>query len=130
MVDFRSSGNRVHSAGLTINAHRLLPPFLSKKQAAQGEALSGLLAKSSGEEGKLFLHRRRTSLSGGGRGALIALRVAHQVHIDTAILTPALSGLVRLDRFVLAQSDYVNLVGGHTVLRSQILNHSIGTALA
>src|SRR5258708_3995392 len=107
-------------------------PFLrAKKQAAQGEALSGLLAKSSGEEGKLFLHRRRTSLSGRGRGALIAaLRVAHQVHIDTAILTPALSGLVRLDRLVLAQSGYVDLVGRHTVLRSQGLNHSIGAALA
>src|SRR5258707_12999416 len=96
------------------------PFFEQKKQAAQGEALSGLLAKSSGEEGKLFLHRRRTSLSGGGRGALIAaLRVAHQVHIDTAILTPALSGLVRLDRLFLPQSGYLVLLGRRTVLLSQ-----------
>src|ERR1700730_2638989 len=107
-------------------------PFLrTKNQAAQGGGIERPGWRSPpGRRGNSLLHRRRISLSGGGRGALIALRVAHQVHIDTAILTPALSGLVRLDRLVLAQSDYVNLVGRDAVLRGQILNHSSGTALA
>src|ERR1700730_14938424 len=105
-------------------------PVSNKKAGRSGGGNERPVGEVLRGGGETLLHRRRISLSAGGRGALIALRVAHQVHIDPAILTPALSGLVRLNRLVLAQSNDVNLVGRDGVLRGQILNHSIGTALA
>src|SRR5882762_11331553 len=94
------------------------------------------LAKSSGEEGKLILQRRRSCAR---RRSLIAGRlrwgrplasIGHQPNIHTAVLGATVASLVGLDRLILAQPDQINLVGRNALLRSQVLNYSIGTALA
>src|SRR5689334_13245716 len=75
----------------------------------------------------------RLLLTAGSRGAgLRRLRktVAHQSHVDTAVLCATGGTSVLRNRIVLAQSDQENLVRGYVVLLRQVLDHGIGAALA
>src|SRR5260370_2053835 len=79
------------------------------------------------------LHRRRLALASrrrSGRLTVLALRVRHKANIHAAIVGTAGCSFIRLYRLVLAQSDDINLVRGHVVLRGQVLDHGIGAALA
>ena len=64
---------------------------------------------------------------GGGR---TIDRIGHQADIHAAVLGSTITGLVRIHRLVLAQTDQIDLVGRDAVLRSQVLNHGISTTLA
>src|SRR5439155_3262721 len=97
------------------------------KKKAVPLSWNGLLAKSSGEEGKLCLHRRRSRV----RARLLrscARSVRHQAHIHAAVGCAAFAGLVFFDRLVLAQPDHVNLVGWNVVFRAEVLNHRASAA--
>ena len=91
-----------------------------------------VLAKSSGEEGKP-LHRRRSRRISRGRLLLrrsrCLARVGHQTYIHTAILSATFPSLIALDRLIFTQPNQIHLVGRNAVLRSQVLNHGVGTTL-
>ena len=62
--------------------------------------------------------------------AIRSCRVRHETNVDAAVLGATVSSFVGLHRVILAQSDEINLVGRDALLRSQILNHSVGPTLA
>src|SRR4029077_5909472 len=105
-----------------------------KSGRPQWGGLSSKVLRGGG--GNLCLQRRRSRAS---RRSLIAgrllwrrtrARIGHQPNIHAAVLGPTGASFIRLDRLILAQPDQINLVGRNALLRSQILDHSIGPALA
>src|SRR5690348_4226676 len=95
------------------------------------------LAKSSGEEGNLFLCAlglRQLSRRTGRRRRLLLLLalsgIGHQANIHAAILGAPGSRLVGGHRFVLAQADQVNLVGRNVVLGGKVLDDRVSAAIA
>ena len=77
------------------------------------------------------LHRRIV-LARGRRSSLVVAgsRVRHQADIDATIVGATSGSLVRLHRLVFAEADYVDLVRGYVVFRSEVLNHGVRTPLA
>src|ERR1039458_5323114 len=106
-----------------------------KNQAAH--RWDGLVWQSPpGRRVNLYLQRRRIRTR---RRSLVAGRlrwgrsrpgVGHQADIHAAVLGAAAGSFIRLDRLILAQPDQINLVARNVLLRSQVLNHRIGAALA
>src|SRR6266851_1105747 len=89
-----------------------------------------------GRRGKLItlirrrIRARRRRVAGRLRRCRSGPSIGHQADIHAAVLGTAVGSLIRLHRLVLTQPDQINLVGRNTLLRRQILNHSIGAALA
>src|SRR5579864_9554533 len=75
------------------------------------------------------LHRRRSRTRCCSRLLLAFCSVCHQSNVHAPVSSAAITGLVVLDRLVLAQSDQINLVGGNVVFRAEILDHRIRAAL-
>src|SRR6202795_643601 len=74
--------------------------------------------------------RRRSLVLGCLRWVRSLASICHQADIHAAVLGATIAGFIGLDRLILAQPDQINLVGRNALLCSQVLNHSIGTALA
>src|SRR6266566_8377700 len=75
------------------------------------------------------LHRRRSRVAAGTRLLRrCSGRVRHQTNVDTAVCGAAFAGLVFLRGLVLAEPDNVDLVRRNVVLRTEILDHRVGTA--
>src|ERR1700687_1126014 len=89
-----------------------------------------------GRRGKLDLQgwrscaRRPSLVAGRLRWGRSGPSIGHQANIHAAILGATAGSFIGLDRLILTQPDLINLVGRNALLRSQVLNHSIGTALA
>src|SRR4029077_21095774 len=64
------------------------------------------------------------------RGRRTIDRIGHQADINAAVLSSTITGLVRLNWLVLAQTNQIDLVGRDAVLRCQVLNHGISATLA
>src|SRR6202163_1570279 len=74
--------------------------------------------------------RRRSLVLGCLRWVRSLASICHQADIHAAVLCATIAGFIGLDRPILAQPDQINLVGRNALLRRQVLNHSIGAALA
>src|SRR5215472_17515321 len=107
----------------------VIAPSRGNKKKPPCGLQSGLLAKSSGEEGKtvcragtpfrrpartqLNLHRWRSRTVVGRTGGWLALsfhRIRHEPDVDPTVRGAAFASLVVFDRLILAEADQINLV--------------------
>src|SRR5271156_4112576 len=73
---------------------------------------------------------RNRELAGLWSGGGLAGHVGKQLNFDSPVFGAPGSGRVWCDFLILANTDQIKLVRRHVVLRGQILNHGLGTALA
>ena len=78
----------------------------------------------------LLVARRNRELAGLGRGGGLAGHVGEQLNFDSPIFGAALCSRVGCDFLILADADEVELVRRHIVLRGQILDDGLSSALA